>query len=232
MHFLLYSSQYFRDASNPQPRALPHTCKSQKHVFFPPFPQLPEMGISHEPAKAAKADTPARKEQAAAADPGQGEQLQRCPSTTGSGCILAGGSRRCRARRQMGNLASSEMLLRPAGSVESCPSCCHPGAAGREMPWWGDIPHAVPGQPRDQRLGVSGLRAANAAMVEVTCRGTKAGNLGFPLQKNTYLGHFQASPAPCPRVDWGWHGVAPHQGSDVGLRGTQSHSMSLSLLCC
>lgn len=144
-----------------------------------------------------------------AADPRQGEQLRRCPFTTGSGCTPAGGSRRCRARCQMGNLASPEMLPRPAGSVESHPSRCQPAAAGR-----GGCPTR---SPRGPGLG---LQAANAAMVEVTCRGSKAGNLGFPPQK--YKPGLLAG-SPSPRVGWGWHGVTLCQGSTKGLRGTQSH---------
>lgn len=143
---------------------------------------------------------------AAAADPGEGSKVPPCSR------IPAGGSCRCHARHQMGNLAPPEMLPRPAGSAESCPGCCHRWAGG------GDVPRAAPASP--------GTRAANAAVVEVTCRGSGAGSPGFPPQKHVW----SVCGLPQPSAPGGWEGTGLHPTN--GLRGTRCHPLSPSLLRC
>lgn len=104
------------------------------------------------------------------------------------GRVPAGGSCSCHARHQMGNLAPSETLPRPAGSVESCPGCCHHGR--------GDVP------PQPQPPGD---------------KGRKHGHGGGDVQRKWGWKPWLSTPKPHLEHLWLPQSPAPGGGDSTGL---------------
>jgi len=146
-----------------------------RNAFSPHFPHLPEMGISHEPPDLQKQHVPAHQR-------GKSWRQPRVPGRER-------GSEGAPSRRDLGAsrlAAAADAVLDARWGIWHRQRCCRDKREARKAAWAAGTPLPRVGRRRgggDGPHAAPGTRAANAATAEITCRGSKAGNLGFPPQK-------------------------------------------------